>query len=78
MAVLQRRDQLFERGIGGTAVARVGIALLFAAEDAVELCHLVVEEGGGGVDRRGDRDGRGGLPAVAGVNGLGEEVHGCP
>ena len=63
--------QLFERGVGGVVVARVAVARLFLAEDAVELLHGFVEVAGGGVDRGGDRDVRAGLLAVARMHGFG-------
>ena len=59
MAAFERGHQLFERRVRRVVVARVAVALLLLAEDAVELLHGLVEVAGGRVDRGGDRDVRG-------------------
>ncbi len=75
---LERRQQLFQGGVGGVVVAGVAIAVLFAREDPVELLHRIVEVARRRMNGSGHRRMRSRLfLAVAGMHRLGMNLQLC-
>src|SRR5579883_773885 len=75
VAAFEFVDQFLKSVRRGIVVAGVAGALLFPAEDAVELAHRIIKITRRGVDRRGDGDVVAGLLTIAGMNELAFEFH---
>src|SRR5262249_34141859 len=70
----KRTHQLLERGRCGAFVPRIAIAGVLLTKNAVELFHRLIKETRRSVNRRGDRDMRAWLFAVARMDRFGMDL----